>query len=78
MTWAATADAADMSMGDSPKDCEEMGDEDDGRSIAEVATAGREIGGCKSHEMLDLASKSAHQRYTVNRTNSKVLNFSSA
>ena len=50
MTWAATADAADMSMGDSPKDCEEMGDEDDGRSIAEVATAGREIGGCKGHK----------------------------
>ena len=46
-----------MSMGDSPKDCEEMGDEDDGRSIAEVATAGREIGGCKGHEMLNLASR---------------------
>ena len=67
-----------MSMGDSPKDCEEMGDEDDGRSMAEVATAGREIGGCKGHDLLSLVAKSAHQRYTVNRTNSKVLNFSSA
>ena len=50
MACAATAAAADMSIGDSPsdeEDCEEMGDDDDGRSIAEVATAGGlEIGGC--------------------------------
>ena len=51
MACAATAAAADMSIGDSPsdeEDCEEeMGDDDDGRSIAEVATAGGlEMGGC--------------------------------
>ena len=42
-----------MSIGDSPsdeEDCEEMGDDDDGSSIADVATAGLEIGGCLERE----------------------------
>ena len=53
MAWAATAAAADMSIGDRPseeEDCEDIGEDEDGRSIADVATAGLEIGGCNGQE----------------------------